>query len=137
MIFKRQKGAKYKNTKVVFDGEKFDSKKEMNRYIFLLNAQKEGLITNLTRQVKFELIPSIKKQEVIKLKTKDKVVERVVQLAITYTCDFMYYKDGEQVVEDVKPSLSFLPKEFVIKEKIFRWKYGFPIKKVVSPNEPI
>lgn len=135
----RQKGGKYNNTKVEFDGLKFDSKKEMLRYIALKDAESKGIISDLQTQVKYELIPAIREEYIEHLKTKDKVKTRTLQLAITYTCDFAYKKDGELVIEDVKasPKTAALDKAFLIKEKIFRWKFGFPIKRVYKANDAL
>lgn len=134
-----EKKSKYNNKKVVYQGISFDSKKEMERYMYLLDAQKNGVITDLQRQVKFELIPAVREEYIEHLKTKDKVKTRTLQLAITYTCDFSYKKDGELVIEDVKasPKMAALDKAFLIKEKIFRWKFGFPIKRVYKENDEI
>ena len=134
---KRQKGRKYNNKKVEYNGILFDSKKEKDRFVFLKEAEEQGLISNLQRQVKFELLPAIKEKYIKHLKTKEKECERTVQLAISYTCDFQYEKDGVMVVEDIKPSPALIPKEFVLKEKLFRYKYGFSIKRVYKPNEKI
>lgn len=134
---KRQKGGKYNNKKVEYNGILFDSKKEKDRFVFLKEAEEQGLISNLQRQVKFELLPAIKEKYIKHLKTKEKECERTVQLAISYTCDFQYEKDGVMVVEDIKPSPALIPKEFVLKEKLFRYKYGFSIKRVYKPNEKI
>ena len=133
----RQKGRKYNNKKVEYNGILFDSKKEKDRFVFLKDAEEQGLISNLQRQVKFELIPAIKEKYIKHLKTKEKECERTVQLAISYTCDFQYEKDGVMVVEDIKPSPALIPKEFVLKEKLFRYKYGFSIKRVYKPNEKV
>lgn len=133
----RQKGRKYNNKKVEHNGILFDSKKEKDRFVFLKDAEEQGLISNLQRQVKFELLPAIKEKYIKHLKTKEKECERTVQLAISYTCDFQYEKDGVVVVEDIKPSPALIPKEFVLKEKLFRYKYGFSIKRVYKPNEKI
>jgi indolepyruvate ferredoxin oxidoreductase beta subunit len=46
-------------------------------------------------------------------------------------------KDGVMVVEDVKISDYLLPKDYILKEKLFRWKYGFSIKRVYKPNDVI
>ena len=50
--------SKYNSKKTVVDGQKFDSKKEANRYQELVLLEKAGVIKNLSRQVKFVLIPS-------------------------------------------------------------------------------
>lgn len=134
---KQKKAAKYHNKKVEFGGISFDSKREMQRYLVLKEAQDKGIISDLQRQVKFELIPAIKETYVEHLKTKDKVKERTIQLAITYTCDFYYKKDGKYVVEDCKIAPKLIPKEYILKEKLFRWKYGFSIRRVYQATEEV
>lgn len=135
--FKREKGKKYNNTKVEYNGIKFDSKKEMQRYIVLKDAEIRGVISNLELQVKYELIPAVKEEYVEHLKTKDKIKTRTLQLPITYTCDFRYFKNGELIVEDVKASPKMLPKEFVLKEKMMFALKGIRIKKVYSVKEEV
>jgi hypothetical protein len=131
------KVSKYRNKKVSFQGEEFDSKREMQRYLVLKDAESKGIIQNLQKQVKFELIPKIEEDVVIHLKTKDKIQRKTVQQPITYKADFVYEKDGVMVVEDVKISDYLLPKDYILKEKLFRWKYGFSIKRVYKPNDVI
>ena len=135
--FKREKGKKYNNTKVEYDGIKFDSKKEMQRYIVLKDAENSGVISNLELQVKYELIPAVREEYIEHLKTKDKIKTRTLQLPITYTCDFQYFKDGVLIVEDVKASPKMLPKEFVLKEKMMFALKGIKIKKVYSVKEEV
>lgn len=135
--FKKEKGKKYNNTKVEYEGIKFDSKKEMQRYIVLKDAEDRGVISNLELQVKYELIPAVREEYVEHLKTKDKIKTRTLQLPITYTCDFQYLKDGVLIVEDVKASPKMLPKEFVLKEKMMFALKGIRIKKVYSVKEEI
>lgn len=128
---------KYGNRETVICGEKFDSAKEGRRYLYLLDAQKRGIISDLKRQVRFELIPAVTEEYVVHLKTKDKVKTRTVQLPITYTCDFQYIKDGELVVEDVKPSPKILPKEFLLKKKMMLALKGIKVKMVYDAAECI
>lgn len=130
---------KYLNKKVVVDGITFDSKKEMRRYLVLKEAQDNGIISDLELQPQFELIPKVTETYVKHLKTKDKECERTVQLAISYKGDFRYKKDGIVVVEDVKasPHRAALDPKFLIKEKLFRWKFGFSIKRVYKANDAI
>lgn len=49
---------KYGNKTVVFNGERFDSKREEKRWKDLLLLQEAGVIRDLKRQVKFELVPT-------------------------------------------------------------------------------
>lgn len=138
MIPKRNKRNKYGNTKIVSEnGDKWDSKREMKRWLVLKDAEQSGLITDLRRQVRFELIPAIKRKEIVQLKTKTKEVEKTEQQAITYTADFVYTKDGKTVVEDIKPSPNTVPKEFMLKAKLFFWKYGFKIRLVYKASEEV
>ena len=128
---------KYNNKKIVNEFGTWDSKKEYQRYMFLQEAEKKGLIRDLKRQVRFELIPAIKEEYIEHLKTKDKVKTKTLQQAICYTCDFAYYKDGEYIVSDVKASPKMLPKEFILKEKLMFWRYGIRIKRVYKADEKI
>ena len=133
------KKSKYRNKKVVYEGISFDSKKEMKRYVFLKDMEDKGVIENLERQVRFVLIPSITEDRIVHLKTKDKVVKKTIQLAITYTCDFRYVHDGMTIVEDIKasPKSAALDHVFLLKEKLFRWRYGFAIKRVYNAEEKL
>ncbi len=47
--------SKYGNTKCEWRGEKFDSKKELERHLVLLDMQNKGEIRALKRQVSFKL----------------------------------------------------------------------------------
>lgn len=135
--FKREKGKKYNNKTFEADGYKWDSKKEYQRWLVLKDAEAQGLITGLQRQVKFELIPAVREEYVEHLKTKDRIKTRTLQLAICYTCDFAYYKDGEYIVSDVKASPKMLPKEYVLKKKMLFALKGILIKEVYKANDPI
>ena len=134
-----QRKGKYNNTKVEIDGIKYDSKKESQRNAYLELMQKQGLISDLKRQVVFELIPTIYEDKVVHLKTKDKIVKRVAQKAVTYKADFTYIKDDQLVVEDVKASASYaaLDKTFILKEKMMRYFHGIVIKRVYKANADI
>lgn len=138
MNFKRAANrSKYGNSKVEYQGIKFDSKREMQRYIILKDAENKGVISDLRMQVKFELIPAVKETYIQHLKTKDKECTRTLQLPITYTCDFAYIKDNELVIEDVKISKSMLPKEYVLKKKMMFALKGIKIREIYKVNEPI
>lgn len=128
---------KYGNRQTVICGEKFDSAKEGRRYLYLLDAQKRGVISDLKRQVKFQLIPAVTEEYVVHLKTKDKVKTRTLQRAITYICDFQYVKDGKLIVEDVKSSPDILPDDFALKNKMMFAIKGIKIKIVYDESEEI
>jgi hypothetical protein len=136
-MIRRIKGQKYGNVRVEYDGEYFDSKRELSRYLVLLDAFKNGEIFNLERQPTFILVPAIKEQYVKRLKTKDKICERVVQRPIIYKADFRYNKNGETVVEDVKVSPHCLPKEFQLKMKLMRYVHNIEVRCIYKASEPI
>lgn len=98
----------------------FDSRAEMARYIELVQMQRVGLINGLQRQVKYEIIPAIKVQKEIALKTKTKVVERVEEKAAHYTCDFQYTQDGVLVIEDAKSDATRREKDYVLRRKLMK-----------------
>lgn len=130
---------KYGNTKCSLNGIEFDSKKERDRFVVLKAAQQSGIISELELQPTFELIPKITEQAVEHKKTKDVIKEKFVQHPITYTADFAYLKDGIKVVEDVKasPKPYAIDEVFKIKEKLFRWKYGFSLRRIYDANAEI
>lgn len=137
MRYMKKSENKYGNKKVEFQGLSFDSKKELQRYMVLLDAQRQGKISNLERQVRFELIPAITEDYIEHLKTKDKVKTRTVQLDITYTCDFTYMKDGRLIIEDVKASKAMLTKEYQLKKKLLFAIHGLTIREVYKATEPV
>ena len=108
---------KYNNKKITVDGQKFDSKKEANRYQELVLMEKAGVIKNLSRQVKFVLIPS----------QRDEATGKVIERECSYKADFVYEEDGKTVVEDVK---GFRTKEYIIKRKLMLYQYGIRIREV-------
>ena len=90
------------------DGQKFDSVKEFHRWGCLRLLERAGKITDLKRQVSFELIP---KQD--------------GERACTYVADFTYYENGQYVVEDCK---GFKTDVYRIKKKLMKWVHGISIK---------
>ena len=100
---------KYHSKKTAIDGITFDSKKEANRYCELKLLEKAGKIKDLKLQHKFELQPLFKKSG----KT---------YRPIYYIADFTYFdlERMRNVVEDVK---GFKTKEYMLKKKMFEYKY--------------
>lgn len=109
--------SKYGNIRVHIGDEVFDSRKEADRYIELLWLLKANQITDLRRQVSFELIPAIRENG------------RTVQRATHYIADFVYQQDGQTVVEDVKSPATKTPL-YQMKKKLMRWQYGIDIQEV-------
>lgn len=90
------------------DGQKFDSVKEFHRWGCLRLLERAGRISDLKRQVSFELIP---KQD--------------GERACSYVADFVYYEDGKLVVEDCK---GFKTDVYRMKKKLMLWVHGIHIK---------
>jgi hypothetical protein len=119
---------KYHAKKVTIYGIDFDSKKEGMRYLLLKDMERQGEISGLQLQVSFELLPAIYKDEVVHLKTKDKVERRLVQRAVHYVADFVYTdKEGKQHVEDTKGLR--LP-DYILKKKMMLAYKGITIVEV-------
>jgi hypothetical protein len=140
-FFKFGKRSKYGNTKVQYEGITFDSKKERDRYIVLKEAQERGIISHLETQVKYVLIPAVREEYEVPLKTKTVIKTRTLQKAITYTADFRYYHNEreEWVVSDVKasPMAASLDKCFILREKMMFALKGIKINRVYKPNDKI
>lgn len=102
---------KYHNTKVIYNGIKFDSKKERDRYIQLKQLHSLGIIESLELQPKFLLLDTIH----YKGKTYPKTY---------YKADFKYKtKDGVEIIEDVKSKITSKDKTYRIKIKLLLYKY--------------
>lgn len=130
-----KKKSKFGNEKVTVDGVTYDSTGEYKRFCFLKMLEKAGEISNLRHHVNFELIPKITREEVVHLKTKDKVVTKVDQLARHYEADFVYInKKGEEIIEDFKGQETDL---FKFKAALFFYLYKKRIRIVKQINEDI
>lgn len=111
---------KYHNTKIVVDGIKFDSKKEMRRYRELKVLERAGLIKDLKLQPAFLLQESFKKNG----KNYQK---------ITYKADFSYFDTelGKTIVEDVKSPITAKDKVYRLKIKMLLYKYDIEFKEYI------
>lgn len=105
--------AKYHNRKVTRDGETFDSVKEYRRFCELRLLERAGAVTDLRRQVKFELIPA------------QRIDGKVVERACSYVADFVYTENGQQVVEDAK---GMRTQEYRLKRKLMLYIHGIRIR---------
>lgn len=126
---------KMRNTKLTVNGEIFDSKKEYNRWCELKILERTGFISDLKRQVVYELIPKqVEKYERYgKNGNRLQDGERVIELPVRYIADFQYVQDGKTVVEDVKgyrnPNSAVYAK-FVLKRKLMLWLKGIRVIEV-------
>lgn len=110
--------SKYGSSKVDFNGIVFDSKYERDRYLYLLDLQKQGKISGLRRQTPFLLIPKATKLYPKQLKTKVKYVERVVEMQSLYHNDFTYIEDGKYICEEFKSSMTSKLADYILRRKL-------------------
>ena len=121
---------KYGNKKITVDGVTFDSKKEYARFWDLSMLQRAGEISNLRRQVAFELIPAqYEEYERFSQKTGKRLKDgrRMLERECTYIADFVYMQNGAQVVEDTK---GMRTKDYIIKRKLMLYLLGIKIHEI-------
>jgi len=99
---------KYKAIKTEVDGIMFASKKEAMRYKELKFLRGEYRISDLTLQPKFP-------------------VEICGKKICTYVADFLYYENGEKIIEDVKGVKTPV---YRLKKKLVEAIYNITIKEV-------
>lgn len=102
--------SKYHNKKVIYNGIKFDSKLEKDRYITLKWLEKNGKIKDLQLQKAFELQPTFKKNG-------------TTYRSIKYIADFYYYdtEKNKYIVEDTK---GYRTDVYKLKKKLFEYKHN-------------
>ena len=110
---------KFNATKIEKDGMKFDSVKEYKRYIELTAKMQRGEISELQCQVKFELAPKVKIAG-----------EKRAKPALRYFADFIYIKDGQFIVEDVKSAVTRKLASFRNKKHLMKSVHGIDISEV-------
>lgn len=114
LIAKEKKEPKYKNKITFVDGIKFDSKAEAKRYMELKFLESAGRISNLQRQVRYQIVVNNMK-------------------ITTYIADFVYTDDkGHQVVEDQKGGKATMTPLYRVKKKLMKAVHGIDIKEVTG-----
>ena len=110
-------GSKYGNKKITAaDGGTFDSVAEFHRWSHLQMLQRGGHISDLRRQVVFEMVPSVKFAGAARARP-----------AIRYIADFVYLESGIEVIEDVK---GVETTEFKLKRHLMKALLGLEVKVV-------
>ena len=110
----QKRPAKYRNEKTRRGELTFDSKAEAERYDELRLMLRAGEIKDLQLQVPFELIPAQKARGRTERACRD-------------VADFVYTRNGEVVVEDVKGHRT---PEYIIKRKLMLWRHGIEIQEI-------
>jgi len=115
--------AKYANEKITDEqGDKFDSKGEYQRWCDLLILQRLKLISNLERQVTFELQPAFK-------------YNGKTMRAITWRPDFCYTEGDTDYVEDFKSPATAKTPDFRMKLKMFAYMHADTHKLRISQKK--
>lgn len=101
---------KYRNKPVVYEGRRFASGLEKNRYVALKLIEAAGEITDLRWQTKWDL--------------------RVNGFHVGYyVSDFDYLENGRRVVEDTK---GFPTPVYKLKKKMLKAQYGYDIREITA-----
>ena len=110
-VIGEKKPSKYHNRKTLYNGIKFDSQKEENRYRELELLERGGYIRSLELQPRYDFIVNGKK------------------LKHYYKADFRYedITTGLLVVEDVK---GFRTKDYRLKKELVEALYGVEIREI-------
>ncbi len=104
---------KFLNTRNEYDGKKFQSQKERDRYITLKMLQTARIIKDLECQVEFILAVEGKK-------------------VCSYYADFVYTDviSGKVIIEDVKSVATRKLSTYRIKKKLMQACYGITVREV-------
>lgn len=111
--------SKYKNKKYIdSEGNKWDSKKEYKRYLELKEKEDKKEISNLQRQVTYQVMPRLTDEN-----------GKFKYHPIKYIADFVYTDNttGKEVVEDAK---GLRTEVYKIKKKLMYYVYKIEISEV-------
>lgn len=108
---------KYINKRTVVGGIPFDSKREAERWGHLCLLQRAGRISDLQRQVPFELAPAVKFEGSSRKKP-----------AIRFIADFVYRENGARIVEDVKSEITAKLPAFQLKRHLMKHLHGIDVR---------
>lgn len=135
-----KKPSKWHNTPCEYNGIKFDSHKERDRYIFLKSLEDKGVISELTCQPRFTICPEVYEEREVTYKTEklqiEKTVVKKVKIANAryYYGDFSYVFDGQKVVEDVKSSPENLTDLYSLKKSLMMYFFHIDVKEIYNPT---
>lgn len=105
-LIKSTKRGKYFNKKTLYKDMLFDSTAEAIRYSELEILEKSGQISDLKRQVTFNLIP-----------------KNDTEKALNFKIDFTYVENGKNIAEDKKSEMTRKLRDYINKRKLFKVKY--------------
>lgn len=124
---KVEKPSKYRNVKIVIDGERFDSKREADAWIDLKQQQAGGFIRKLRRQVAFDLMAP-----------KGDPNDGIAVVVSQYIADFCFeerWSDGvtetwETITQDVKGGQATKTAVYQLKKKWIFLQSAIEIREV-------
>ena len=105
--------SKYHSKPVVVDNIRFDSLSEAHRYAELKLAERSGEIVSLRVHPKFPIVVNGMK-------------------VCAYVGDFAYIRDGVEVLEDVKSSVTLRLPVYRLKKKLMKACHGIDIVEVMK-----
>lgn len=118
MYFNRQPCSKYNAARIEYEGEKFDSRKELRFYLYLKDLEKEKIIKDIKRQVKFEL------QE--KFKCGNKTIRSINYIA-DFTCVVLDVEKFKSAIgcnnEEIKENQTVILDTKGYKTEVYKIKY--------------
>lgn len=121
----RQARSKYRNTKVRFQGENFDSIGERDRWIFLQDAQRSGKICNLQRQVRYPLVVN-----------GIEICTIVPDYSYNATVQTDFGPSLGLIVSDFKGGYA-IPADWLLKAKLLKAIHGIEIHIVKKASDPL
>lgn len=110
---------KFKNNRVETPDGKFDSQGEYKRWCSLKLMERAGMISDLHRQVPFELAPAV-------------ILGGRKKPAIRLVADFAYLLDGALVVEDFKSPITAEEPVFRLKLHLMKSVWDIDVKVVMK-----
>ena len=112
----------HNNITITSDGIKHASQKEASRWCELKLLEKAGKISDLKRQVRFVLIPSLYEHS-------SNGRKRCLERSCVYVADFVYIDNdtGQKIVEDTKGTRT---KEYIIKRKLMLYLHDIRIREL-------
>lgn len=116
--FRIKHKSKYGASKVVYQGETFDSKYELERYLYLKDLEVKGEISCLRRQTPFLLIKKTVRLVPKQLKTKMRWDKRVVEKEASYHNDFTYIENGKYISEELKSAITSKLPDYILRRKL-------------------
>lgn len=99
--------SKYNNRRINTPDGWFDSKAEYARWLELKLLERAGHISDLQRNIEYELIPKIGTLRPIR-----------------YRADFVYVENGKKVVEDRK---GYRNRVYKLKARLMLWRHNITI----------